>query len=244
MDVLPAIDLRGGKVVRLTQGDYAREKQYSDDPVAVAQSFIAAGATWIHVVDLDAARSGTLTNTDSVSAICKAARPAGVRVEVGGGLRTRGAMDSLLAVGASRLVIGSAAMKNWPWFESLLADASLPNSALALGLDARDGYLSAEGWTEQLELTAWDFAQRVNGSGLGAIIYTDIARDGMLTGPNFETTARLIGATDVPVVASGGVGVIDDVRRCRQIGCGGVIIGRAYYEGKLDLAAACAIAIE
>ncbi len=235
MDILPAIDLRDGKVVRLLQGDYDRQTTYADDPAAVAEQFIAAGAKWIHVVDLDAARSGTLTNTDALRAICVKAAAANVKVENGGGIRDTQRIRQLLDVGVSRLVVGSAAMKKWDWFEGLLNDSAVPNEKLALGLDARDGYLAAEGWTEQLAATAVDFAQRVNGSGLGAIVYTDIARDGMLAGVNIDATAKLIAATDVPVVASGGVASVDDIRRCLSIGCGGVILGKSLYEGKVKL---------
>lgn len=235
MDILPAIDVRGGKVVRLLQGDYDRQTTYADDPAVVAEQFIAAGTKWIHVVDLDAARSGELTNTDVLRSICVKAAAAGVKVQNGGGIRDTRRIRQLLDVGVSRLVIGSAAMKQWDWFEGLLNAPAVPNECLALGLDARDGLLAAEGWTEQLEIPAVDFARRVTGTGIGAIVYTDIARDGMLQGVNLEATANLIAATDVPVIASGGVASVDDVRRCLQIGCGGVILGKSLYEGKVNL---------
>ncbi len=241
MDVLPSIDLRDRRVVRLAQGDYDRQTTYDDDPAAVAGAFIEAGAKWVHVVDLDAARSGRPANTDSVRGICAAVRGA-AKVEFGGGVRDASMIDAMLDVGVHRLVIGSAAMKNWEWFENLLESSDYANEHFALGLDARDGYLAAEGWTEQLDIPAVDFARRVNDSGLGAIVYTDIARDGMLGGVNVVATEGIVKATDVPVVASGGVSSLDDVRACREIGCGGVIIGRAYYEGRIDLAAACAVA--
>lgn len=238
MDILPAIDLRGGEVVRLQRGDYDRQTTYGDDPVAVAREFLAAGATWVHVVDLDAARTGVMTNTQAIRTIAEAVSGR-MKVECGGGIRDRRAIDTLRSAGVARMVIGSAAMKNWPWFESLLADPDIPNRLLALGLDAREGRLAAEGWTEQLALQAVEVAARVSGSGLGAIVHTDIARDGMLTGPNIEATAEVVAATDIPVVASGGVSCLQDIDRCREIGCAGVIIGKAYYEGKVDLAAAC-----
>lgn len=240
MDVLPAIDLRDGQVVRLERGDYDRQTTYDADPLAVAEGFLADGARWIHVVDLDAARSGELTNTHVLQGICDLAGRSGARVQNGGGIRDRQRIDRLLALGVSRVVIGSAAMKDWDWFVALLDDDSLPGEALALGLDAREGYLAAEGWTEQLDLRADDLAGRVRGSGLGAIVYTDIARDGMLTGINIEATARMVAATDVPVVASGGVASLDDVREARQIGCGGVILGKAMYEKRITLTEALA----
>jgi len=240
MDILPSIDLRDGKVVRLLQGDYDRQMTYGDDPVAVARSFVEAGARWIHMVDLDAARSGELANTAAIAAVCGAVAGDDVRVQCGGGVRDRLAIEALIGRGVSRLVIGSAALKDWPWFEGLLDDEAVPNEGLALGLDARDGCLAAEGWTEQLAVTAAELARRVRGSGLGAIVFTDIARDGMLAGVNVEATAELVTATDVGVIASGGVCSVDDVDRCRQIGCAGAIIGRAIYEGRIDLAAAIA----
>ena len=244
MDVLPAIDLLGGKVVRLSQGDYARRTTYDDDPVAVARRFVSAGAPWIHMVDLDAARSGRRTNGSAIRDVCQAVAPDGVRVECGGGVRDGEAIEALCAAGVDRLVIGSAAMKNWAWFEGLLTDGAFAPGRLALGLDARDGLLAAEGWTEQLALTATDLAARVRGTALGAIVYTDIARDGMLTGTNAEATARVVAATDVPVIASGGVASLEDVRACGAIGCAGVIVGRAWYEGKIDLAEACRVGRE
>jgi len=242
MDILPAIDLLDGKVVRLSRGDYDQRTVYSDAPADVAARFLDAGAAWIHVVDLNAARGGEPTNTNALAAVCRLAGERGARVQTGGGVRDRASIDRLLAVGVSRLVIGSAAMKNWPWFEALLTDDAMPNERFALGLDARDGYLAAEGWTEQLDITAADLAERVSGSGLGAIVYTDIARDGMLTGVNYGATRRLIEATDAPVIASGGVAGIEDVRRCGEIGCAGVIVGRAYYEGRIDIRQALAAA--
>ncbi len=234
MDILPAIDLRDGKVVRLRRGDYDDQTTYRDDPATVAREFADCGARWTHVVDLDAARTGRPANTDAIRMIREAVE---LRMELGGGARDEASIRRMLELGAERVVVGSAAVKNWPWFERLLTETDLP-ARLAVGLDARDGRVAAEGWREQLELTATDLAARVSGSGLGAIVYTDIARDGMLSGVNVEATGRVAAATDVPVIASGGVATLDDVRRCRDAGCAGVIVGRAYYEGKIDLAAA------
>lgn len=243
MDLLPAIDLRNGKVVRLLQGDYDRQTTYSQSPAAVAENIAAAGARWLHVVDLDAARSGEVTNLPAIREIL-AAVDGKLKLEVGGGIRDRRTMDMYLGAGVSRLVIGSAAVKNWPWFESLLDDPVLDAGALALGLDAREGKLAAQGWTEQLETTALDLARRVAGSKLGAIVYTDIARDGMLEGVNIDATRRLVEATDVGVIASGGVAGQTDIRRCRDIGCMGVIVGKAMYEGRLKLDQALRAAAE
>jgi phosphoribosylformimino-5-aminoimidazole carboxamide ribotide isomerase len=241
MDILPAIDLRDGKVVRLSQGDYDAQTTYSDNPADVAREFALAGARWIHVVDLDAARSGELTNTDQIRRICDAVRPH-VRVQCGGGLRHLDAIGRLRDAGVSRMVIGSAALKNWPWFESLLHAESFDNACLALGLDARDGAVATEGWTEQLTDRATDIAARVKGSGLGAIVYTDIARDGMLSGVNIDATERIIQATDVPVIASGGVAGLEDILSCKHIHCSAVIVGKAYYEKRLTLKEAIRLA--
>ncbi|HAU38009.1 MAG TPA: 1-(5-phosphoribosyl)-5-[(5-phosphoribosylamino)methylideneamino]imidazole-4-carboxamide isomerase [Phycisphaerales bacterium] len=240
MDILPAIDLRDGKVVRLERGDYARQTTYSDDPAAIAQTFAQAGARWIHVVDLDAARTGSPANRDAFAAIRRAVD---VRLELGGGARNDDAVRAMLDAGADRVVVGSAAMKDWPWFEKLAHRQELAGR-IALGLDARAGKVAAQGWTEQTSLSAVELARRVRGWALGAIIYTDIARDGMLAGVNLDATAVLLAATDIPIIASGGVGSMDDIHRCREIGCAGVIVGKAWYEGRIDLAEACRIAGE
>jgi len=236
MEILPAIDLLGGAVVRLSQGDYDRKTVYSVDPAEVARALAAAGAGWIHVVDLDAARSGKRANQAAIAAIRQAVTVT-VKVELGGGIRDDASVAAALGQGIDRVVVGSAAMKDWAWFARLVARAGMAGR-IALGLDARGGRVAAQGWTEQLDLTAVELARRVAGWPLGAIIYTDIARDGVGTGVNLDATAELIAATDVGVIASGGVRGLDDLRACRRIGCAGAIVGRAYYEGRLDLAAA------
>ena len=234
MEILPAIDLRGGKVVRLLRGDYDAQTIYSDDPAAVAGELVAAGARWIHMVDLDAARAGRPVNTASIRAVRQAVD---CRIELGGGARDEAIIRSMLDDGVDRVVVGSAAVKNWAWFEQLLAREGL-GERLALGLDARGGRLAIHGWMEQVDDAPLELARRVKGSALGAIVYTDIARDGMLTGVNVEATGELVSATDVPIIASGGVASIEDVRRCRQIGAAGVIVGKAYYEGRINLSQA------
>ncbi len=239
MDILPAIDLRDGKVVRLAQGDYDRQTTYHDDPVAVAQQFVQAGAKWIHMVDLDAARTGTCANIEAVRRVVQAVD---ARVELGGGARNTATVEKMLESGVARVIVGSAAMKDWPWFEALVAARQDLAGLLALGLDARNGLLAAHGWTEQLDTSAADLAARTRGWPLGAVVYTDIARDGMLTGVNTDATAEIIRVTDVPIIASGGVGSLDDISRCAGIGCAGAIIGRAWYEGKIDLKQACGLA--
>jgi phosphoribosylformimino-5-aminoimidazole carboxamide ribotide isomerase len=192
------------------------------------------------VVDLDAARSGVPTNTAAIRAIRQAVD---VNMQMGGGVRDEQTLVAMLALGIRRVVIGSAALEDWHWFERLIHKDSV-RGRVALGLDARRGKLAVHGWTEVVERTPLELARRVRGSGLGAIVYTDISRDGMLEGMNTDAIAELIAATDVPVVASGGVGSLDDVRACRRIGCAGVIVGKAYYEGRVDIAEACRLAAD
>lgn len=238
MDILPAIDLRDGQVVRLQQGDYDRQRTYHSEPAEVARQFADAGVRWIHVVDLDAARSGRPANLPAVEAIAAAA---GVKIELGGGARNHENIARMLAAGADRVVVGSAAMKDWAWFSQAARSDELAGK-LVLGLDARNGQLAAEGWTEQTALTAEALAAEADALPLAAIVYTDIARDGMLGGANVEATAAVVHATALPVIASGGVSTVEDVIRCRQAGCAGAIIGKAWYEGRIDLVEAIAAA--
>lgn len=237
MEILPAIDLRDGKVVRLRQGDYERQTVYGTDPVMVAREFVSAGARWIHMVDLDAARTGRRSNAEAIREVCLAVR---ADVQLGGGIRDDDAVQAALDLGVSRVVIGSAALGDWSWFEGLCRRAELAGK-VALALDARAGRLAVHGWTERAEQTVRELAVQARNLPLGAIVYTDVQRDGMLTGPDLSTTAELIATTKKPVIASGGISSVEDVARCKEIGCAGVIIGRAYYEGRIDLAAACAV---
>jgi phosphoribosylformimino-5-aminoimidazole carboxamide ribotide isomerase len=234
MEILPAIDLREGKVVRLQQGDYDLQTTYSADPVAIGRTIAEAGVGWIHVVDLDAARSGLGGNTAAVRSICKAV---GARVELGGGMRSEQAVRGMLDLGVERVIVGSAALADWRWFEDLVCRDDLAGR-VALGLDARGGALAVHGWTQQVDATAVEVASRTAGWPLAAIIHTDISRDGMMTGVNVAATAELIGVTDVPVIASGGVASPGHVLACKKIGCWGVIIGKAWYEGRIDLSEA------
>ena len=238
MEILPAIDLRDGRVVRLVQGDYERQTVYGDDAVSVAREFVSAGARWIHMVDLDAARTGRRTNAAAIAAVCG---QVAARVELGGGIRDDAAAREALELGVRRVIVGSAAVEKWDWFAALAGRADMVGKVV-LGIDARSGRVAAHGWTEQADMTVGELAARARGLPLAAIIYTDIERDGMLAGPDLETTAQLIAAAELPIIASGGVATLDDVARCRDIGCAGVIIGRAYYEGRIDLAQACELA--
>lgn len=226
MFLFPAIDLRGGSVVRLHQGDYDRQKTYGHDPVEQARAFKAAGSTWLHVVDLDGARSGVMTHLDIIGRVC---RESGLRVEVGGGVRDTRAIDQLLGAGVNRVILGTAALENWKWFESLM-DQPAYHQRLVLGLDAKKDRLAVRGWEKQVDATPLEVAARVSGWPLAAIVYTDIATDGTMKGPNVPATRAMAEATKVPVVASGGVGTLAHLRALRGLPIQGAIVGRAIYE--------------
>ena len=238
IDILPAIDLRDGKCVRLLQGDYDRQINYAADPVAVAGRFEAAGARWLHVVDLDGARQGVPANLETIRQIAASTT---MDVEVGGGIRETATIEALFEIGVRRVVIGTKALEAWDWFRSLVHRTGR-EGCTALGLDARDGKLAVKGWTEQTQREALDVARKVADWPLGAIIYTDISRDGMLDGPNLEAMAEMAEASTVPVIASGGVTTIEDVKALLALPLGGIIIGRSLYEGRLDLAEAVRLA--
>jgi len=225
--LFPAIDLREGQVVRLTQGKYDQQTTYGSDPLEQARVFEKAGATWLHVVDLDGARTGELTHLEIIRTICT---QTGLKVEVGGGVRSEQVVDALLGAGVERVVVGTAALKDWSWFEKLVHDERYRHRVV-LGLDAKDGQAASDGWEQTTGDRAIDIAKRVNGWPLAAIVYTDIAVDGMLSGPNVEATRDMAEATDVPVVASGGVGTLDHLRALRPLPIQGAIIGKSLYEG-------------
>jgi len=236
MDVIPAIDLRDGKVVRLIQGQYDRQITYKDDPVEQARQFHADGAQWLHIVDLDGAKEGRPVNMKSISAIAGLGL---LRIEVGGGIRSEASVRQLLDTGATRVIIGTKAVSDFEWFSDM---ARKFKGRLVLGLDARGATLATHGWTEDSAQTMLEFAAQADKLPLAAIIYTDITKDGMLTGPNIERTRSLVQAVKTPVVASGGVREADDIRRLKPIGVAGVIVGRSLYEGTLDLKEALAAA--
>jgi phosphoribosylformimino-5-aminoimidazole carboxamide ribotide isomerase len=238
-ELYPAIDLRGGRAVRLLRGDYAAETVYSDDPVAVARSFEAAGARWIHVVDLDAARSGEAGNLDLVAAVAKSVTS---RIETGGGVRSVGAAERLIAAGVARVVVGTAAVER-PELVTELA-ARFPGR-VAVGLDARGRQVAVKGWTETTGADLVDLARRFEGQGVSALIVTEIGRDGTMAGPDLDQLAAVLEATDVDVIASGGVGTLDDVSALAGLQSGGralagIIVGRAIYEGRFTVEEALA----
>ena len=226
MHLFPAIDIRNNQVVRLTQGDYDRQTTYEADPVEQAKRFEDAGATWLHMVDLDGARTGKLTHAPLFEKICS---QTSLKVEVGGGVRSESVIDTLLNVGITRVVVGTAALKNWSWFEALMGNPTY-RGKLVLGLDAKQGKVTTDGWEQTSEQTALDIAKQVTDWPLAAIVYTDIATDGTLQGPNVEATRQIAEATHVPVVASGGVGTLDDLRALRELPIQGAIVGKALYE--------------
>lgn len=226
MHLFPAIDLRGGKVVRLLRGDYDQQTTYGDDPLEQARVFADAGATWLHVVDLDGARSGEPEHLRVIESICSGTK---LKVEVGGGVRTDATIQRLLDAGVERVILGTAALQQWDWFTDAAQNAF--RGRLVLGLDARKGKLAIAGWEQELELTALEVAKQVSDWPLAAIVYTDIATDGTLAGPNVAATREIAEATKVPVVASGGVGTLDHLRALRDLPIQGAIVGRALYDG-------------
>lgn len=238
MEVWPAIDLRGGNCVRLLQGDYERETVFGRDPAAMAQRWAADGAQCLHLVDLDGARDGRSVNRAAVEAIVASVS---IPCELGGGIRDRETIAQMLDIGLTRLVIGTQALKEPEWFRRMCRE--FPGRLVA-GIDARDGRVATDGWLSVSDVAAVPLAQEIAREPIAAIIYTDIARDGMMSGPNVEAMAQMQRAVEVPVVASGGVTTADDVRALARHGLAGCIIGRALYEGTLTLASALTAAAE
>ncbi len=239
MIVIPAIDIKNGRCVRLEQGRMDRETVFSDDPAAMARRWAAQGAALIHLVDLDGAVSKVPRNHEVIAAIVEAVD---VPLQLGGGIRDLATIEKYFELGVERIVIGTEAIRN----PSLLEDAGrrFPGR-MVVGIDARNGLVAIEGWTETTETTAVDLARRFEDCGLAAINFTDIHRDGMQTGPNIEATGQLARAVAIPVVASGGVSTLDDIRNLKPLeadGVTGVITGKALYSGTLDLKAAMAVA--
>jgi phosphoribosylformimino-5-aminoimidazole carboxamide ribotide isomerase len=230
MLLLPSIDLRRGRVVRLSQGEAHRETVYGSDPLAIAERFAAEGAAWIHLVDLDRA----FGEGDNAALVGRVIAGLGdrLRVQAGGGFRTLEAVERMLDLGAARVVIGTAAVRSPELVPAALARAGADR--LAVGIDARAGIVAIRGWREQSGERADDVARRVIGEGIRTLVYTDVARDGMLEGPDLAGAAALR-ALGADVIASGGVATLDDVRRVRDAGLAGVIVGRAIYEGRFTV---------
>lgn len=229
--IYPAIDVRGGQVVRLLQGDYNQQIDYADSPTDVAKRFRDQGAEWIHIVDLDGAKEGESRNFDAISKVLELD---GVNFQIGGGIRSVEAIERWLNAGASRVIIGTRAVEDWDWFKGVVFDKRFEGK-IVLGLDAREGRIATSGWTEQTDVLAREIAERVSAWPIAAIVYTDIARDGMMKGPNYHQLEMMAEATSIPIIASGGISSIDDVRRLLKLSIDGMIIGRAIYEGRIDL---------
>jgi len=231
MEIIPAIDLRGGRCVRLVQGDYARETVFADDPVAMARRWEQQGATRLHVVDLDGAREGEPRHLDVASAI---ARAVAIPIQLGGGIRSPDAAQRALDSGVDRVIVGTAALD--PDMAGNIIDA-VGESAVA-GIDARDGRVAVRGWLDTTDIAALDLARRLTAIGMRWIVFTDIASDGMLEGPNLSALRDIVEGVDASVIASGGITTVDDIRAVKETGAAGAIIGSALYTGRITLAQA------
>ena len=233
LTLYPAIDLKQGRCVRLERGDMARATVFNDDPAAQARAFAGAGCAWIHVVDLDGAFAGKPMNADAVRAIRAAV---GLKVQLGGGIRDRATIDGWLEAGVTRVVLGTAAVRD----PTLVKEAAKAHPGrIAVGIDAKGGKVAVQGWAETTELTTAELGKRFEDAGVAALIHTDVDRDGLLQGVNVEATAALARAVKLPVIASGGVAALDDLAKLKAVaGLEGVIVGRAIYDGCVDPAAA------
>jgi phosphoribosylformimino-5-aminoimidazole carboxamide ribotide isomerase len=229
VEVWPAIDLKGGKCVRLQQGDYGRETVFGDDPNAMARRWVDLGARHLHLVDLEGARDGRPRNLEGVRAIVEAVD---VPCELGGGIRNQETIQELLDLGLARLVIGTLALRQPDWFRRMCR--AFPGK-LVLGIDARNGRVATDGWLRTSDVAATELAGQFAGEPIAAIVYTDIATDGMMGGSNVAAMAEMQAAVDLPVVASGGITSKQDVARLAAVPMAGCIIGRAFYEGSLSL---------
>ena len=236
MIIFPAIDLRGGKCVRLIQGDFDKETVYSDDPQATALKWQAQGAKFLHVVDLDGARAGEPQNIPAIKNILDAVK---IPIEVGGGIRTLDDMEKILSLGVRRVILGSVAVENI----SLVEDAVKKfGDKIVVGIDARNGFVAVHGWEKSSAVKASELAKKIVAAGVETIIYTDISKDGMLSGVNVETFAELAKISGAQIVASGGVRSLEDIRALKAAKIAGVIVGKAIYTGTLDLKAAIELA--
>ena len=229
MQIFPAIDLSGGQVVRLYQGDYDKMTVYGTEPCAVAKAFLEAGAKYLHVVDLDGARDGTLAN---LSPIADIVRQGGQYIEVGGGIRTEERIQQYLELGVNRCILGTAAVKD---FDFTVHVAQTYGNQIAVGVDARDGYVAINGWKELSEEKGLDFCRRLYTAGVQTIIYTDISRDGAEQGTNLQVYQELAKISGLQVTASGGISSLEELRQLQKIGTHAAILGKALYTGRLDL---------
>lgn len=236
MIIYPAIDLRDGRCVRLVEGDFSRETVFDADPAAAARRWADAGAEWLHLVDLDGAVAGKPVNLAAIASIRAAVD---MPIQLGGGLRSLTNLEDAFAAGISRTILGTVALQD-P--DLVAAAVDRWGDAIAVGLDARDGKLATRGWLDQSDALAIDIAQALANAGVQHFIFTDIRRDGTLSGPNLETLADMIAIIDAGFIASGGVGTLADIEAAREVGAAGAIVGRALYDGRVDLAEAIALA--
>jgi len=232
MEIIPAIDIRGGKCVRLYQGDYNRETVFNENPVTAALTWYSKGARWLHIVDLDGAVAGKPQNMDVVEEIIK---ESGLIVELGGGIRQEEVAEKLLRQGVSRIILGTAAIENRELVKKLCRQFG---EAIAVSLDARDGKIAIRGWQKNTVVEALQLSREMVDAGVRRLTYTDIKRDGTLTGPNFGMISKLLVAAKVPVIVAGGISRLEHLRRLKELGAEGVIIGKALYTGDIDLAEA------
>jgi phosphoribosylformimino-5-aminoimidazole carboxamide ribotide isomerase len=234
--VYPAIDIRGGRCVRLVEGDFSRETAYDADPAVAAERWVAAGAEWLHVVDLDGALEGTPINRNVVARIRAAVEAS---LQLGGGMRLLTDVEAALGAGVDRVVLGTVALRD-P--ELVISAVERWGDRVAVALDARDGRLATDGWLGQTDSRAVEVAERLARAGVRHFIFTDIIRDGTLSGPNLNSLRELVQTVDANVIASGGIAALDDIRAVAEAGATGVIVGRALYDGRIDLAQAIASA--
>ena len=238
MQIYPAIDLKQGQGVRLLYGDFDKMTVYAPDPALQAQAFLEAGCSWVHVVDLDGAVDGESGNRAAVEAILAT----GAQIQLGGGIRNMASIEGWLEAGVKRVILGTAALKD----PALVKAAALAfPGQIIVGADARDGRIAAEGWIETSDVPVFELVQQFEDCGVAAVVFTDISRDGALTGVNAEATAELAKSVSIPIIASGGVKNLDDIKACAALehtGIEGVITGRAIYDGRLDLREAIAAA--
>ena len=236
MNLFPAIDLYGGKAVRLFKGDYAQMTVYNDNPVEVARDFLRSGASCIHLVDLEGAKSGTTPNFETVKAIKEAT---GLFCEIGGGIRSMETIDRYLSAGIDRVILGTAAVTEKGFVEAAVAKYG---EKIAVGIDIKDGYVAIKGWTEKSEENAFDFTEKMQKIGVKTMICTDISRDGAMQGTNHALYQELAQRFDMDIIASGGVSSMEDVERLTALNIHGAIVGKAYYTGAIDLKKAIEVA--
>lgn len=238
MIIFPAIDLKNGKVVRLKQGEFSQVTEYSEDPLEVAKQWLAAGAQWLHVVDLDGALHGEMKNFDIIAHL---AENIPLPIQVGGGVRTEKDIEKLIGAGVKRVILGTRVVQDKTFLKNIL---SLYGDKIGVSLDCKDGKVTQRGWTETTDVKGTDFAKELENLGLKCLVYTDVRRDGMLTGPNFEALSEILSVVKIPVIASGGIANIEDIKKLLVIKPRpvlGAITGKAIYEGKLDLKEAITI---